>query len=451
MDIADKLRDLELIFDALADAVIAHGRDRKITFFNAAAERLTGLKREQAIGRNCHEVVSGGFCGENCALAAGGKPDGAPVYFSRTITTPDGKMRQVRVSLMPVSDAAGSCLGVVGVLTDITELLGLRMGTGGGEGFRGLVGAHPKMQLVYDLIRRVAATEVPVLIEGESGTGKELAAWAIHDEGPRAGRPFVTVNCGALPEGLLESELFGHVKGAFTGAIRDKRGRFELAEGGSIFLDEVAELSTATQVKLLRVLQEKSFEPLGGERQVRANVRVISATNRDLRKMVRENKFREDLYFRLRVMPLQMPPLREKKSDIPFICRHLLAKLGLESKRPTPALSPGAMEALLHYSWPGNVRELTNALHYALIQCQGPSIGPEHLPPEIGGPPGGWLSEAAHSGKIAPAPRGRRRKLSLPEVQAALESCGGNRVEAARRLGVSRSTLYRYIEEHPER
>jgi transcriptional regulator with PAS, ATPase and Fis domain len=277
-----------------------------------------------------------------------------------------------------------------------------------------------------------------VLVQGASGTGKELCARAIHAESRRKDGPFVPVNCAALPEGILESELFGHVKGAFTGAVRDKKGRFELAHLGTLFLDEVGELSASTQVKLLRVLQEKRFERVGGEGSVDVDVRIISATNRNLRELVRRGAFREDLFFRLSVVPMELPPLKDRGTDVVLLADHFLAQFGKEEQRPQPAaLSEAATRLLLDYPWPGNVRELMNALQYAMIKSSGGVIEAEHLPPEI------MTTQRPPRRSNA----GRRRKLTASKVRDALEQAQGNRVKAAKILGVGRSTLYRYLEE----
>jgi transcriptional regulator with PAS, ATPase and Fis domain len=304
-------------------------------------------------------------------------------------------------------------------------------------GFRGFIGRSSSMQELFDTIRQVARTDAAVLIQGESGTGKELVALATHRESPRAGRHFVPVNCGALPEGLLESELFGHIKGAFTGAHRDRKGRFELADGGTVFLDEIGELSPAMQVKLLRVLQDGSFEPVGSEHTTKVNIRVISATNKNLEDEVLAGRFRKDLYYRLCVMPIMIIPLRERREDIPFLIDHFIHRYAEEIPAKKIRVSPSALSILMAHSWPGNVRELQNVIQFALVKTRGARIEPEHLPPVL-------QAYMANTG----LPRHRESNLKAAEVFKALAKTNGNRLRAAELLGVSRSTLYRFFSNH---
>jgi len=333
------------------------------------------------------------------------------------------------------------------------------------QSFAGIVGRDTKMLELFDAIREVAEVNVPVLIQGESGTGKELVAAAIHNEGPRADKPFVAVNCGALPEGVLESELFGHVKGAFTGAVCDRKGRFEQADGGTIFLDEIGDFPPSLQVKLLRVLQEGTLEPVGGvvkvksfqlaprrlsfqrvggEETIKVDVRVISATNRNLAEEVAAGRFRQDLFYRLCVVPIHLPALRERRNDISLLAEHLLKKTMAEMGREKVVLSPEAVNVMMDYQWPGNIRELENAIRYALIKCKDNLLLPGHLPLRILK----IFVQAQPAPKKAKKPdKQRKRKLSAELVRRVLEESGGNKNEAVRRLEVSRATLYRFLRE----
>jgi transcriptional regulator with PAS, ATPase and Fis domain len=302
--------------------------------------------------------------------------------------------------------------------------------------FANIIGRDNKMLDIFKQIRDVSGYDYPVHISGETGTGKELVANAVHNESPRAGAPFVPINCGALPEGLIESELFGHVKGAFSGAIRDKKGRFELADGGTIFLDEVTELSNNMQAKLLRFLQEGRFERVGGEQTGSVNARVISATNKDLKTEVKQGRFRDDLYYRLNVIPIHLPPLRERKIDIPLLVERFLKDAGDRYSRRPLKVSNEAMSLMLDYRWPGNVRELQNAIQFAFVKCSGKIISAKDLPLEL------------RDKENACIRRGPSKKLDVESVRAALIKTGGNKARAARLLGVGRATLYRFLSDH---
>ncbi|MGB9886632.1 MAG: sigma 54-interacting transcriptional regulator [Moorellales bacterium] len=422
------------VLDSLNEGLVAHDLSRRIFFFNRAAERITGYRREEVLGRDCYQVFPGGFCGQKCSFQeAGGCVPEQETHYRLEIATQDGESRQVEVSVVPMRDNAGRAVGVLASYRDQTRLLELERRLGEKQELGGIITRDHQMFRIFDLIRAVANSNAPVLIQGETGTGKELVARAIHHEGWRARGPFIAVNCGALPQGTLESELFGHVKGAFTGAIRDKKGRFALADGGTIFLDEVGELPLSTQVKLLRVLQEGTFEPVGSEKTVRVQVRVISATNRDLKEMVARGEFREDLYYRLCVVPIYLPPLRERRNDIPLLAEHFLRRYAAEEGRPGVRLSPEALAALMDYDWPGNVRQLENAIRFALVKCAGEVIEPEHLPGEITREP------------ATVAARGSRPRLTRERIEQALAAAGGNKARAAKLLGIGRATLYRHL------
>jgi PAS domain S-box-containing protein len=430
-------RTLGSILDNLTDGVLAHDFERRIFFFNQAAQNITGLDFSEVVGRDCHEVFQSRFCGGICAFCE--QPENrseSKLRYLQTFINKNGERRNLEMSVVTIKTPRNERMGALVIFRDMTEIVHLRNRLESSRGFCGMVGRHASMQEMFDTIRELADINVPILIQGESGTGKEMVATALHQFGKRAAGPFVPVNCGALPEGTLESELFGHVKGAFTGAIHDRKGRFALAEGGTIFLDEIGEITPATQVKLLRVIQEKTYMPVGGEKSVRADVRVICATNRDLKMLTRQGRFRADLYYRLAVMPIHLPSLRDRGNDISLLADFFLDKFSADTGKSVKEIAPDALELLMHYNWPGNVRELGNALQYAMVKCRTGTLETEHLPPEI----------REYSLSAAAAKAGRPPKLDFETVRDVLQATRGNRAEAARVLGVSRTTLYRFLE-----
>ena len=432
--LADK-KNLERILDSLMEGIIAHDKERRILFFNRAAEKITGYDRAEILGRDCHDAFGSPFCGGRCSFCGEPPNSWTNIDYPVNIATKDGDSRRIEMSVAGMTDESGCFTGVLAAFRDVTDLIGLQIRLGQITSFAGIIGQDHKMLQVFEQIRELATNDYPVYLTGETGTGKELVAAAIHNESRRGGGPFVPINCGALPEGVLESELFGHVKGAFSGAIRDKKGRFELADGGTIFLDEVVDLTKSMQAKLLRVLQEGTFERVGGEKTASTDVRVISAANRDLKREVERKNFRDDLYYRLNVVPIELPPLRQRKNDIPLLAEEFLKQAG-EQGQKTAGLSKKALSIMMDYLWPGNVRELQNALHYALVKCKGRLIRPEDLPMEL---------KIGRSSR-----RGPTRKLNPEMVKAALDLTGGNKAKAARHLGVGRATLYRFLEDFPD-
>jgi transcriptional regulator with PAS, ATPase and Fis domain len=340
-------------------------------------------------------------------------------------------------------DADGRVIGAVETLTDISEIvrqqeeiLTLRKTLDLNDNYFGILGKTPAMQQLFEMIESVAQSDAPVMISGQSGTGKEMVARAVHWASPRKGQPFIKVNCAALNENLLESELFGHIKGAYTGADRNRIGRFEAADGGSIFLDEIGDIPLSTQVKLLRVLEEKEIERVGDHTSIKVDVRVITATNKNLEELIAQGRFREDLYFRVNVFPLGIPPLKDRMDDIPLIIQHFIAQHNLTSSKKIVAMSPEAVARLSAYSWPGNVRELRNAIEYALVLCPGGQIDVQHLPHKV-------LSE--NICPPAPEPMPARER---DELVKALQQVGGNQSAAARLLGVSRVTIWKRMKRH---
>ena len=344
----------------------------------------------------------------------------------------NGRPRTIILNTAILHDKEKKPWGVVAIFRDMTELVSLKRQLKERFQFHKLIGKNHQMQEVYNLIEDIADSDATVLIQGESGTGKELVAQAIHYQGPRTNKPFVRVNCSTLAESLLESELFGHVRGAFTGAIRDKIGRFELAQGGTAFLDEIGDISPAIQVKLLRVLQEKEIERVGDTKSIKVDVRVIAATNHDLKRLMREGKFREDLFYRLYVIPIHLPPLRERKEDIPLLVEHFIRQFKGQTGKKIESISEEALKLLLDYSWPGNVRELENVIEHAFVKCRVPLILPEHLPQEILG-----------AKKVFGARK--RPRLTEEQLHQALQETRGNKARAARELGIGRTTLWRKL------
>ena len=430
--------NLENILDNLKEGIIAHDMRRRIFFFNTEAEHITGYSRQEVLGRDCHEAFGSPFCGERCVFCDDSPEPADKSEYTLNLTTKTGERRRVEMTVTSMKNGNGRFTGVLASFKDITALFSLQMKAGELTNFGSIIGQDSKMLDIFKQIRDVAGYDYPVHISGETGTGKELVANAVHSESSRAGAPFVPINCGALPEGLIESELFGHIKGAFSGAIRDKKGRFELADGGTIFLDEVAELSNNMQVKLLRFLQEGKFERVGGEQTASVNVRVISATNKDLKKAVKQGTFRDDLYYRLNVIPIRLPPLRNRKIDIPLLVEHFLREAGERYNRKLLKISSKAMSLMLDYRWPGTVRELQNAIQFAIVKCSDKTISAADLPLEL------------REMENVCIRRGPSRKLTLEGVRSTLIKTGGNKAKAAKLLGVGRATLYRFLGEYPE-
>lgn len=437
----------ETIVNTLHDGLLVVDARGTILNVNPAAEKLTGYAAEELVGKNCRVLNCSG-----CQIFGRGPGRQWCSLYVRnrirakkcTITDKNGRSLFVMKNASVLKDDNGNVVGAIETLTDISEIvrqeqeiISLRQTCRLDDGFHGLIGHAPLMQRLFELIDNVALSNAPVLIHGPSGTGKELAARAVHDAGPRRKMPFIKVNCAALNESLLESELFGHVRGAYTGADRARIGRFEAAHGGTIFLDEIGDIPLATQVKLLRVLEEKEIERVGDHHPIPVDVRIISATNKDLEASVAEGLFREDLYFRINVFPLTMPSLLAHMEDIPALVQGFILQNNQRSGKAIEGFSPGAMDALLGYDWPGNVRELRNTIEYAFVLCPGGWISREHLPQRITRGP---KPPATAAGTVASPPAPQREALL-----AALRGAHGNQSEAARRLGLSRVTVWKRI------
>jgi len=438
------------LLNALPCGILVITEDGTVVGLNNTIEHIFGVKHAEVIGEGFGRALC---CVQSCDVKDNcGSDDGCEECEVRKLALTalySNEKKRRRVSLQVnidrhVKDVTFLVCAApfkfkrdrLSILTieDITNLKSI-LPPRKTEGLLGIVCKDGRMKALCETVKQIAQTDAPVLIQGESGTGKELVAIAIHKESRRAHRRFVAVNCGALPEGLLESELFGHVKGAFTGALYDKKGRFELADGGTVFLDEVAELNPDMQVKFLRVLQDGGFERVGATRTKRVNIRVVSATNNDLEKAVAEGRFRRDLYYRLCVMPVTIPPLRERGADIDLLAKHFLQEFGEEAYRTNVKLSGQTLSIFKKHSWPGNCREMQNVIQYALIKCRGDTIVPEHLPPTL-----------IASGPNDFVQHRRESKIGERAVLAALLKTGGNKRRAAEILGVSRSTLYRFFD-----
>jgi PAS domain S-box-containing protein len=438
-ELRDQRNKVQAVLDSLAEGVLTVDRDGRITSSNRTAQRILGCT-DEALGAAAVEVLP-------VALAGPGSPlhetlIAGRVVRNREISIEDRKGHPVALSVYagPLRNEAGEALGAVCTMRDLREIERLVDERRERGPFLGIIGKHPRMREVFDLVEMIKDSDSTVLIQGESGTGKGLLAQALHRVSPRHQRPFIKVSCAALPETLLESELFGHERGSFTGAIRDRKGRFELADKGTIFLDEIGDLSPTVQVKLLRVLQEQEFERVGGTSTIRVDVRVIAATHRDLPRLMAEGKFREDLFYRLNVIPIHLPALRERRSDLPLLVEHLLDRFASLGKGRATSISPRAMAILMDHDWPGNVREVENVLEHAVVCSRGSVIEPAALPRALLAPPGTRV-EAVHHPRQSVAPADEREL-----VLRALESCRWSRGRAAAQLGIDRTTLWRKMQ-----
>jgi PAS domain S-box-containing protein len=430
-------RDKEtVILDSINEGVFTVDLDWKITSFNSAAEYITGVSRSEAVGRLCSEVFRADICEKDCALRrtlSEGKPI---VNVTAHIVDNQGQRVPVRLSTALIEDDNGKIIGGVETFQDLSQIEQLKKELEAQFSFEDIVGRSPAMKKLFDLLPHIAESTSNVLIQGASGTGKELFARAIHNLSSRRDKRFVPVNCAALPDTLLESELFGHKAGAFTDAKHNKPGRFSLADGGTIFLDEIGDISPAMQIRLLRVLQEHLIEPLGAVEPVPVDVRVVAATNKDLTQLVRKGSFRDDLYYRVRVIQLTLPTLQQRREDIPLLVEHFVSKFNRLQGKDIAGVSDEVMARLMEYEYPGNVRELENIIEQAFVLCRGGLIELHHLPPELR-PFGG-----AGSGQFQPTSVQAMEKHMITE---ALRLYRGNRGKTARALGIHPATLYRKI------
>lgn len=447
--IAGERNRIRSILDSISEGVYTVDSNWKITSFNSAAQAITGYSENQALGRECREILRSSLCSVGCPLRetlTSGQPR---MDVQGEIQTRDGDRRGTLFSTAVLRDHAGQAVGGVesirdlGLLEDLLARVPARLGSG-------VIGTSPAMLRISGLLDLVRDSDATVLFTGESGTGKSLLAQELHRRSKRRDRPFMKVSCAALAEGLLESELFGHVRGAFTGATQDRAGRFEAANGGTVFLDEIGEIAPATQIKLLRFVQDQEFERVGSSRTVRVDVRLVAATNRDLVRLVREGAFREDLYYRLAVIPVHVPPLRERREDIPALVAHGLKRLSGKAGGVQKALAPEVMGLFARYAWPGNIRELENVLEHGFVCTPGSLITLSALPEhflvlarngEAGA--GRGQPEDGRVENLAPQATILSRDRELERVQEALRRSGGRMGEAAALLGVDRTTLWR--------
>ena len=438
-------QQLQDILDSLPDGILTLDESGRIIGINRAACKMLGVSRKKALLKGCTCVLGKKLCGPNSALLNSIRDKKKVTDYETQVVDSNGQRRVLLLSGTVLRNTEGEDSGAVITVQDITEITELRQDLEKRYSLYNIIGKSKQMREIFDLIEEVSDSNATVLIEGETGTGKELVARAVHHHHiARAKKPFVAINCSALAEGLLESELFGHVRGAFTGATRDKRGRFEAANGGTIFLDEIGDISPLIQVKLLRVLQERTIERVGSDKTISVDVRVVAATHRSLSELVNQGKFRQDLFYRLRVVPIRIPPLRERRDDIPLLAQYFIDRFRDETGRPVDNLEQDSLEYLVDYDWPGNVRELENAIEYAFVKCRRGAIKPGHLPTEI-------ISGQPSNSNQAVKPRLHSPELGkddlLTQTDGALRTSGWNIAKAARQLGISRTTLYKRIKE----
>jgi PAS domain S-box-containing protein len=428
---------LQTILSSIADGVFSVDRDWRITSFNPAAERITGVPAEQAIGKRCSDVFHADLCERGCALRESVETGNELVGVRARILDSRGRRLPISLSTAVLRDSEGQFLGAVETFRDLSAIEQLRREIKRQYTFEDIVGKSRAFKKIFALLPDIAESDATVLIEGPSGSGKELLARAVHNLSARRSQPYVVVNCGALPVNLFESELFGYAQGAFTDAKRDKPGRLKLAEGGTIVLDEVSELPMATQVKLLRVLQEREYEPLGSVETERANVRVVAVTNKKLVELVSERRFRDDLYFRLSVARLSIPCLRERREDIPYLVERFVQRFNAKRGKQIDGVAPAVMEVLMRHDFPGNVRELENIIEYGFVLCHGNTIDIQHLPEEL-------QPQVQHPVTVSESsPRFRLEQAEADVIRSALAHTRGSISKAAEELGVSRTTLWR--------
>jgi PAS domain S-box-containing protein len=430
-----KNTEQNVILDSISEGVFTVDLDWKITSFNQAAEKITGISRKEAVGKYCRDILRADACETGCTLAST-MQTGKPIMNKAVhIIDAQGKKRAIAISTALLKNKTGKVIGGVETFRDTSLLEQLRKEIEGRYSCEDIISQSHKMQNLFTLLPNIAESNTTILIEGQSGTGKELFARAIHNLSFRKDKPFVAVNCSALPDTLLESELFGYKAGAFTDAKKDKPGRFALAQGGTIFIDEIGDISASVQVKLLRVLQDKTYEPVGGISPVKADVRIITATNKKLNELVKEGKFRDDLYYRINVMKLELPPLKDRKEDIPLLVEHFIDRFNRLHNKNVCCVTNEVTTALLSYDYPGNVRELENIIEHCFVLCQGEIIEAQHLPSSVRP-----TSKTESSQDKEPA---TIKQMEIILIKQALRRNKGNKTATAKQLGIDKSTLFR--------
>ncbi|MFH1113618.1 MAG: sigma 54-interacting transcriptional regulator [Pseudomonadota bacterium] len=441
MEMPDRL--FQSILDSISEGVITLDADWKILSWNSAAEKITGFSREEVLGKECEDVFHASLCRERCpvdkALSCGHPYQDVEVAVRN-------KSRQIihlLVNAAPLCGDEGEIIGGLETFRDVSHHHWMQEEIHRQYDYGNIVGRSDKIQEVFDLLSKLVDTDTTVLVQGESGTGKELVARALHYHGPRRNRSFVAINCSAIAEGMLESELFGHVKGAFTGAVSNHTGKLETANGGTLFLDEIAEISHGIQVKLLRVLEEREFQRVGDNRTIKLDIRLITASNKELGKRVKDGSFRDDLFYRLNVFPINLPPLRERVEDIPLLVSHFVEKFNRHMGKSVQGIADRVLEILEAYHWPGNIRELANVIEHAFVHTKGVLIYPSDLPQHI--------VQAGLGDGLPRKPQKSQNVLNKMErelILRELEAADWKKSAAARRLGMSRSTLWRKMEKY---
>jgi len=440
IEILNEKNKLEAIFHSRTEGTFTIDNDWEITSFNRSAERITGYSQSEAVGKHCWDIFKSSLCKNGCQMEYSMSDQKLMIDNELSIVGKDGKQIPIRVNSAPLIDINNNTIGGVENFSDVSEIKNLTTHIEERYKFENIIGRSKAMQKIYVMLENVSQTDSTVLITGESGTGKELVARAIHLNSMRKTNPFVVVNCSAFAESLLESELFGHERGAFTGAIRTKPGHFELAQGGSLFLDEIGDISLPVQVKLLRVLETRRFQRVGGIKNINLDVRLIAATNKNLMEEVKKENFREDLFYRINVFNIHLPPLRERLPDFPLLIKHFIEKLNNKFNKKIECLSPEVLKLLQDHDWRGNIRELENVLEHAFVLCHETCVEKIHIPE--------WLrNNNKLSGQIEKA-NSSIKNAEIHVIQETLNKFDGNRKKTAEALSIDVSTLWRKMKKY---